>query len=135
MVIYGFFVNKYQVETCSPLPGWTLFSPCNRRVKSVPAGRVEIWSRKAGTMQPPPLKQNYWKIPKKKVIFSRVAGSKNEFIYTCFTKQKSLSNFVRDFWKDCFGKSILSLSANRLIYLNISIGISKIHGPRPPGVP
>ena len=40
------------------------------------------------------------KVPKKKFIFSTVAGSKN------------------DFWEDCFGKPKLLLAANSLIYLN-----------------
>ena len=45
---------------------------------------------------------------------------------------KSLSNLVYDIWKDCFPKPKLLLAANRLIYLNMSIGISKIHPPQPP---
>ena len=32
---------KYQVENCPALPGRNLISTCNRRVKSVSAGRVE----------------------------------------------------------------------------------------------
>ena len=43
----------------------------------------------------------------------------------------SLSNFVHDFWEDCFYKPKLLLAANRVIYLNISISISKIHDPQP----
>ena len=35
-------------------------------------------------------------------------------------------------WEDCFYKLKLLLAANTLIYLNISISISKVHGPRPP---
>ena len=34
-----------------------------------------------------------------------------------------LSNLVHDGWKDCFRKLKLLLTANRLIYLNISIVI------------
>ena len=40
-------LTKYQVENCSALPGRNLISTCNRRVKSVSAGRVEISSRQA----------------------------------------------------------------------------------------
>ena len=36
---------------------------------------------------------------------------------------KSLSNLVHDFWEDCFHEPKLLLAANRLIHLNISIGI------------
>ena len=35
-------------------------------------------------------------------------------------------------WEDCFYKPKLLLAANTLIYLNTSISISKVHGPRPP---
>ena len=45
---------------------------------------------------------------------------------------KSLSNLVHDFWEHYFFKPKLLLVANRLIYLNISIVISKIYCPRPP---
>ena len=48
---------------------------------------------------------------------------------------KSFINLVHDFWEDCFGKPKLLLPANRLNCLNISIGISKIHGPRHPHAP
>ena len=41
---------------------------------------------------------------------------------------KSLSKLVHDFWKDYFRKPKLLPAANRLIYVNNSIGISKIHG-------
>ena len=41
---------KYQVENCPILPGRNLISTCNRRVKSVSGGRVEISSRQAGIM-------------------------------------------------------------------------------------
>ena len=34
-------------------------------------------------------------------------------------------------WEDCFYKPKLLLAAKKLIYLNISISISKIHGPHP----
>ena len=34
-------------------------------------------------------------------------------------------------WEDSFHKPKLLLAANRIVYLNIPIGISKIHGPRP----
>ena len=47
------------------------------------------------------------------LIFSKVAGCKNEFTFA-----KSLSNLVYDFWENYFRKT-----ANRLIYLNVSIGI------------
>ena len=65
------------------------------------------------------LKQN----PKKylrKVVVSKVAGSKNEFIQTYFSRflLKVLSNFVQDFWEDCFRKPKLLLAPNRLINLN-----------------
>ena len=43
-------LNKYQVENSPALPGWNLISPCNRRVKSVPAGRVEISSQQTEIM-------------------------------------------------------------------------------------
>ena len=42
---------------------------------------------------------------------------------------ESLSNLVHYFWENCFRKPKLLLAANRLIYLNISIGVSKFHGP------
>ena len=45
---------------------------------------------------------------------------------------ESLANLVHDFWEDCFYKPKLLLAANRLIYLNISISISNIHGPWSP---
>ena len=45
---------------------------------------------------------------------------------------KSLSNLFDNFWEDCFRKPKLLLAANKLTYLNISISISKIHGPQPP---
>ena len=48
---------------------------------------------------------------------------------------KSLSNFVHGFLEDCLHKPKLLLAANRLIYLNISLSISKIHGPRSPHAP
>ena len=44
---------KYQVENCPVLPGRNLISTCNRRVKSVSAGRIEISPRQAGIMQSP----------------------------------------------------------------------------------
>ena len=46
------YVNliKYQVENYPALPGRNVISTCNRRVKSVSAGRVEILSRQAGIM-------------------------------------------------------------------------------------
>ena len=37
-------LDKYQVENCPALPRWNLISPCNRMLKSVPAGQVEISS-------------------------------------------------------------------------------------------
>ena len=45
---------KYQVENCPALPGRNLISTCNRSVKFVSAGRVDISSRQAGIMQSPP---------------------------------------------------------------------------------
>ena len=42
-------LNHYQMENCPALLGRNLIPPCNRRVKSVPAGWVEISSRLAGT--------------------------------------------------------------------------------------
>ena len=33
------------MENCPTLPGWNVIPPCNHRVKSVPAGQVEISSR------------------------------------------------------------------------------------------
>ena len=50
-------LNKCQAENCTPLPGQYLIFICNRRDKSVPAGRVEILSRKAGIMESPPKSQ------------------------------------------------------------------------------
>ena len=44
---------------------------------------------------------------------------------------KSLSNLVHDFLEDCFPKTKLLLAANRLIYLNISIGLSKMQSLAP----
>ena len=40
-------------------------------------------------------------------------------------------NLVHDFWEDCFSKPKLLLAVNRQIYLNTSIGISKIYVPSP----
>ena len=42
-----------------------------------------------------------------------------------------LSNLFLNFWEDCFRKLKLLFAANRLIYLNISMDISKINGPGP----
>ena len=50
-------------------------------------------------------------------MFSRVTSSKNEFFEDRFRKPKQL------------------LNANRLIYLNMSMGISKIYGPWSPWAP
>ena len=50
-------VNKCQAENCTHLPGQYLIFICNRRDKSVPAGRVEILSRKAGIMESLPKSQ------------------------------------------------------------------------------
>ena len=61
------------------------------------------------------LKQNPWKIPKEKFIFSKVAGSHVFFKILA----KSLSNLVHDYWERCFSKPELLLAANRLVYLNI----------------
>ena len=49
---------------------------------------------------------------------------------TCVFKvfAKDLSNLVHDFLEDCFPKPKRLLAANRLIYLNISIDLSKTHG-------
>ena len=41
---------KYQLENCPTLPGQKLIFTCNRRVKSVSAGRIEILSQQAGIM-------------------------------------------------------------------------------------
>ena len=46
-------LSKCQVENCPALPGRNLISTCNRRVRSVPAGRGEISSRQTGMMQSP----------------------------------------------------------------------------------
>ena len=35
---------------------------------------------------PPKIEQNSKKMPKKKFIFSKVAGSKSEFIQMCFSR-------------------------------------------------
>ena len=41
-------------------------------------------------------------MPTKKFIFSKVEGSKNDFIHAFFNVfAKSFSNFVHDFWKNC----------------------------------
>ena len=87
-----------------------------------------LWKKSCETF-----KQNPWKISPKKFIFSKVAGSKNEFICTYFSRflSKSLSNLVHDFREDCFRKTKLLLAANRLIYLNILIGLWKIQSPAP----
>ena len=75
-------------------------------------------------------KHNPWKMPKKKLIFSKVARSKNEFIPALFKVfAKSLSNLVHDFCEGFFSKQKLLLAVDRLIYVNVSIGISKIHYP------
>ena len=77
-----------------------------------------------------------WKRMKKfrsKIWNSLVFGSvKPKFTLTTCT---TLSNFVHDFWVDCFPKPKLLSGADRLIYLNISIGISKINSPRPACAP
>ena len=77
-------------------------------------------------------KQNPWKIPKKKFIFSKpYKWIHSHVFFKDFTK--NLSNFVRDFWVDCFRKLKLLLIANMLIYLNTSgNGYIKIHDPWPP---
>ena len=41
-------LTKCQVEDCPALPGQNLIFTYNRRVKSVPAGRVEILSQQTG---------------------------------------------------------------------------------------
>ena len=77
--------------------------------------------------------------------FSKVAGSKIEFIHMfckVFEKwihshvffkvfAKSLRNLAHDLGGR-FYKPKLLLAANRLIHLNVSITIPKIHGPRSP---
>ena len=68
-------------------------------------------------------KQNPQKIHKVEFIFSKVATSKNEFMYFFKVFAESLSNLVHDFWENCFRKPKLLLAANRLIYLNMSTGI------------
>ena len=40
-----------------------------------------LWKKSSETF-----KQSPWKIPKKKFRFSKVAGSKNEFIHICFSR-------------------------------------------------
>ena len=42
--------NKCQVDNCPALPRRSLISTCNRRMKSVTAGRVEISSRQTEIM-------------------------------------------------------------------------------------
>ena len=54
----------------------------------------------------------------------------NSLFFKVFAE--SLSNLVHDFWENCFRQQKLLLAANRLIYLNMSIGMSKYHGPRHP---
>ena len=64
------------------------------------------------------------------MLFSKVTSSIHSSVFLkVFAKR--LSNLVHDFWEDCFRKPKLLLAANRLIYLNISIGISKIYGYGP----
>ena len=72
------------------------------------------------------LKQSYWKIPKKNL--SKVSSLKKWIHSRAFFNMfsKSLSNLIHDFRKDCFPKPKLLLAANKLIYLNISIGLSNI---------
>ena len=55
--------------------------------------------------------------------------------FTCVFKVFTirLSNLIHEFWEGCFLKPKLLLVLDRLIYLNVSIGTSKIHFPRPPG--
>ena len=56
-----------------------------------------LWKQSSETF-----KQNPRKIPTKKFIFSKVEGSKNDFIHAFFNVfAKSFSNFVHDFWKNC----------------------------------
>ena len=55
----------------------------------------------------------------------------DSFTHTFQDFTKSLSNLLNDVWENCFRKPKLLLAENRLIYLNISMGISKIYGPRP----
>ena len=59
----------------------------------------------------------------------------NSFTHIFQIFAKSLNNLVHDFWEDYFRKPKLLLAANRLIYLNISMSISKIHGPGLPREP
>ena len=57
-----------------------------------------------------------------------VADSKNEFVLTDFSRFLLLIMT----WEDCFCKPKLILAVNKLIYLDISISISKTRGPWPP---
>ena len=79
----------------------------------------------------PKKKEKYaipWKIPKKKFILVKLRVLKINYLHVFFKVfAKSLSNFVLDFWENCFHKP--KLSANRLIYLKI--GISKINSLSP----
>ena len=87
--------------------------------------------KSSGTFKPNP-----WKMSKKKFIFSKVASSKNELIHTNFSwflLKVQVTLFMT--FRSCVRKPELLPPANRLIYLNISIGISKIHGHRPSRAP
>ena len=65
-------------------------------------------------------KQNPWRKPKKRLIISCRLG-KEIHIHAVFKDfAKGLSNFVHDFWEDCFRKPELLLAANMLIYFNTS---------------
>ena len=59
----------------------------------------------------------------------------NSFTHVFFIAfAKRFSNLVHDFWEDCLHKPKLLPAANRLIYLNNSMGILKIHGLTTSGV-
>ena len=64
------------------------------------------------------------------MLFSKVTSSIHSSVFLKVLV-KSLCNLVHDFWEDCFRIPKLLLAANRLIYLNISIGISKMYGSGP----
>ena len=60
------------------------------------------------------------------MLFSKVTSSIHSSVFLKVFA-KSLSNLVHDFWGDCFRNTKLLLAANRWIYLNMSIRISKIY--------
>ena len=83
-----------------------------------------LWKKSSETFE-----QNPWKITKKKSIFSKIAGFKNEFMYMYFSRffAKILSNLAHDFWENRFPKpKVISCKQTNLFeYINAYIKNSR----------